>query len=259
MEEQRFDDLTRKLATPISRRQAFKALVATALGGFLIRAGSDEALAGGGNSACAHWCHDHFSGSDAGHCTSEAAHGQGLCHSACGPGGSGGTLCGGPSFSTSTCCTSPSGTCCGGVCTTCPTGGTCSGTTCVCPAGKVNCSGTCQQCCSNSDCPNFQECFKGTCGFCSSSNPCPTGYTCENGGCFKSCPNPSFFTPCGTCTANCTCWFNSSGAGGFCVDAGFGIGRCSSDADCPQGTFCSLFSSGGLPPNLCTRPCPCPA
>jgi hypothetical protein len=121
----------------------------------------------------------------------------------------------------------------------------------------MNCGGTCQQCCSNSDCPGYQECFNGTCGYCSGSNPCPTGFTCVNGGCFKSCSGGVCRST--TCTANCTCTFTSTFSARYCLDAGAFVGPCSSNANCPQGTLCSSFASGGSPPRLCTRPCHCPA
>ena len=125
MEDERFDELTRSLARPVSRRQIIKVLVATAVGGLLMRKGTSGAWADeGGNSDCAHWCNDHFAGEGRGDCKSDAAHGTGLCHSPCGPGGSGGTLCGGPDYASTTCCATgqvctPSGTCCipaGGLC-----------------------------------------------------------------------------------------------------------------------------------------------
>ena len=56
MEDRQFDDLARKLAKPISRRQVLKAMVATIEGGALLRSGSGEAFAG--NSGYARFCND---------------------------------------------------------------------------------------------------------------------------------------------------------------------------------------------------------
>jgi len=86
MEDRRFDALTRTLAQPISRRQVFKAVLATALGGLLARAGNGHVFASGGSSDCAQWCASVFAEDTpaAGRCTSDAAHHGGPCYQ-CGP------------------------------------------------------------------------------------------------------------------------------------------------------------------------------
>ena len=130
MDRNRFDDLTRVLAQGTSRRQALKLLG----GGLLAALVPGSVLAkGGGNSNCAKFCATTF-GADtpaAGKCTSDAAHGKGLCYT-CGPASSGGTkgIC---------CSTNPNGTCTSYSSATCCSGSaTCQNGTCVnpiqCPA-----------------------------------------------------------------------------------------------------------------------------
>jgi hypothetical protein len=200
MEDQRFDDLARLIAQKTSRRQVLKVLAGAAVGGFF---GSrlSPALAAGGNSACAHFCNTTF-GADtpaASQCTSDAAHHQGLCYSACGPNGSGGALCGGPSYSSTTCCASGSGTTCvSGTCTAaCTTTPTCTGNTCTCPAGTIaltsaNNTTTCAKSCTDdTDCAqsceynytlNVQYCTDagGPGVTCNSDTDCPAGTFCSH-------------------------------------------------------------------------------
>jgi hypothetical protein len=79
MSEHPFDDLARTLATGASRRGVLKAIGGAVLGS-LVAAPPQPVLAD--NSACAHFCASVF-GADtraAGQCTSDAAHGKGLCH-----------------------------------------------------------------------------------------------------------------------------------------------------------------------------------
>lgn len=75
MEGRRFDDLTKVMARPAGRRGFLKGMLAAALGGAAASIGGGAMAAKGGNSVCAQWCHDNFSGSAAGQCTSEAARG----------------------------------------------------------------------------------------------------------------------------------------------------------------------------------------
>src|SRR5579884_3055366 len=130
MDDRQFDELTRRLVRPVSRRQALKLAIAALAGSIFADSRSGRAFAGGGNSDCAHFCHAVFSGDDAGKCTSDAAHGTGLCYSACGPNGAGGTLCGAQSngqfksYSGTACCTSGSA-CCGNTCTSLKTTSNC--------------------------------------------------------------------------------------------------------------------------------------
>src|SRR5437764_12278158 len=96
-EPNRFDELTRVLAAPTSRRQALKAFAATAVGalfgGAWIEAGSGQALAGtcNPNNVCSSYCNATFGGNTtaSAQCASDAAHCKGACYT-CGPKSPGG-------------------------------------------------------------------------------------------------------------------------------------------------------------------------
>src|SRR5206468_379691 len=89
MDHDRFDALTRALATTTTRRQFLKTLAATTLGGLLGLSGLGTSLAK--NKACAQFCASVFGAHTpaAEQCTSDAAHGRGLCYT-CGPASPGG-------------------------------------------------------------------------------------------------------------------------------------------------------------------------
>ena len=74
MDHNRFDDLTRRLATSTSRRQALKLFG----GGLLAALVPGSALAkGGGNSTCAHFCNSVYPpGPERTKCISDAAKGE---------------------------------------------------------------------------------------------------------------------------------------------------------------------------------------
>ena len=124
-------------------------------------------LAFASNSACAHFCASVFGAGTkaAGQCTSDAAHGKGLCYT-CGPASSGGTqpIC---------CPENPNGTC------TSYSSATCCTSTQTCQA-----DGTCQAC---------RTCFDP---FCSDADPCCPGLQCCAIG-----PNSSVGFCCSVCTA----------------------------------------------------------
>jgi hypothetical protein len=140
------------------------------VGGIFIGSRTGRALAD--NSDCAHWCNDHFPpGLDRGACKSNAADGIGLSHTPCGPDGGGRTLCGGPAYAATTCCSSGK-VCVGGVCTV-PS---------ACAPGTVPLSnGTCAK-----------QCNVNTPGSCSGSGcHCVTtdqGTFCATGNQTGSCP-----------------------------------------------------------------------
>jgi hypothetical protein len=222
MDHDRFDDLTRTLATGMSRRQALKLLGSSLLAGLLPR----QVLAGGGNSACAKFCAQVFGANTpaAGKCTSDAAKGKGLCYR-CGPAAPAThpPLCG------QVCCSAGQG-CCNGTCTnlnttsncgscghtcTAPTNGTatCANGTCgfTCNTGFKECNGTCipsGNCCNDAECNGGQTCQNGTCACptgtkpCNGScipndqccNGCPPGQTCQNGTCVGV-PSCTFVCP----------------------------------------------------------------
>ncbi|HEU5434171.1 MAG TPA: hypothetical protein VFU81_21045 [Thermomicrobiales bacterium] len=111
MDRDNFDRLARAFASGTSRRTLIRAGIVSGLG-VLTAGGLEQTEARrrgrngdgkgkgngkgngngngnghghkGGNSACAHFCHEVFGGSAAGHCTADAAHGTGLCFQ-CGP------------------------------------------------------------------------------------------------------------------------------------------------------------------------------
>src|SRR2546425_3569598 len=165
MDPTRFDNLTKAMATPASRRQALRRIGGTLTGVTLASLLPGHALAD--NSACAHFCDSVF-GADtpaASQCISDAAHQTGLCYSACGPSGAGGRLCGSPgSYTSLTCCPNFQSACCNGSCfpvsspdfTCCADGSCCNlvtstccpnphGTCCNVSAGFTCCSdGSCQ-------------------------------------------------------------------------------------------------------------------
>jgi hypothetical protein len=213
MEDHRFDELTRSLAKPVSRRQVLKALAAATLGGLLVRQGTGRALAD--NSDCAHFCNDVFPpGGERGHCKSGGAHGTGPCF-ACGPEAPSGhpDVCG-VGTSAAGCCPATATTCCpaGGACgPACPPTSTahcanlesdvCNCGTCgrCCPSGTICCGGTCIATCTASDqchvagvCdPATQSCTnppKPDNVTCSGTDQCFRTYTCQAGVCTGSDP-----------------------------------------------------------------------
>jgi hypothetical protein len=204
-----FDDLTKVLATSISRRRAFRRIGSLLAGGTLGGAALAElsprvALASGGNSDCAHFCNAVFApGSDRGQCKSDAAHGTGLCYT-CGPkslGGSQAICC--PADSNGQCTSYSSATCCGS-------------------------SGTCL---NGSCCPTSQACSNGTC--------CPSGKVClSNGTCA---------TPCTAQTCpGCTCNFDSDRTHLYCRALQRPGPVCTSDSDCPTGQMCAFLGSSSF-------------
>jgi hypothetical protein len=86
MDGQRFDRLTKGLATGVDRRRVLRGLAGTALGAVgLTRMGGGATLAQG-NSDCAHFCNQALPpGPERGKCKSDAAHGTGLCYSCANP------------------------------------------------------------------------------------------------------------------------------------------------------------------------------
>lgn len=210
MDPARFDDLTKRLATGISRRRLLRGLGSGLAGAVLAGAGFRPVSANGGNSACAHWC-DGLFGDDtpaADACISAAAHGQGMCY-ACGPAAPDQSqkLCGTTCIPASDCCTNSD-------CTlpqTCGGGGTAhvcgctpedTATTCVgkCGAQTNNCGQPvdCGTCCTGNggDCAAGSDCCSGICqggtcvatvaGTClSTDNFCAGGNgLCGNGQCY---------------------------------------------------------------------------
>ncbi len=216
MDPTKFDELTKSLATPTSRRQAVKTLAASAFGSMLAFSGLDRVFA------------------RTGHCPP----GLTLCHGKCvntktDPKNCGvcGTVCVSGLCVNGLCC--PPGTincnnsCCDGTClngtTCCPTGQTC-GTTC-CPIGQVCLNG-------NTCCPAKQAC---------GSICCPAGMICKNGQCVTppNCPS----TGCATaCLNNSSCDCVTTTEGVSCVQPICTFVTCTTSADCPSGQVC--FTQG---------------
>jgi hypothetical protein len=90
---------------------------------------------------------------------------------------------------------------------------------CECPMGQLDCMGTCQQCCQNSDCGNHVVCNGGTCG------GCEQGWgDCNNNmsdGCETQLNSNSNCGACGNgcCSSFCGCGFLGIG-GKSCKPSG---------------------------------------
>jgi hypothetical protein len=184
-----FDNLTRALATPTSRRRAFRRLGGILAGGTVagvaLTSVSPGVALASSTYDCLYFCESVFpAGSNRTQCTSDAAHGTGLCYSA-GPrstGGSKSICC--PADANGQ-CTSYSGA------TSCGSGQTCTHGTCVSTcSGKTLLNGTCAQSCSGSCscgfcvsdllqgsyCTNAQ----GSLTLCATDLTCPRGEFCNN-------------------------------------------------------------------------------
>jgi hypothetical protein len=142
-----FDDLTKALATPSSRRQALQRIGGMLTGAIVATWPFGHALAD--NSDCAHFCNSVFDpGPARGQCKSDAAHGTGLCFT-CGPASPGGTqpICC-PQNSDGTCTSYSSATCCSD-------GQVCQDGMCVTPTTTTTpppCQGVNGSCVNTSDC-----------------------------------------------------------------------------------------------------------
>src|SRR5690348_11433575 len=184
MDPARFDNLVRSLTKPASRRGALGVVGGAALA--LLETSRSDAkrrhrhgngkgtqAAGGGNSACAHFCAAVF-GADtpaAGQCTSDAAHGKGLCYQ-CGPASNGKQkLCGTTCLPTSGCCTNAD----------CTLPQTCGG------GGKPNVCGCIDNgtACQGKNCGSLtNNCGQQvSCGKCTAPNTCGGGGTANQCGC----------------------------------------------------------------------------
>jgi len=224
MEDSRFDELTKALSTPTSRRQALKTFTATTLAGILSLSSLDKVFA----KHCTANGHKCRSSKD---CCS------GLCDPTtstcvCPPSPACNSECPCPSDSTcinGTCC--PNQLACGSVCCS---GGTCCSFGVCCGLGTICTSnGTC--------CPTSQLCPNGSC--------CPTGTTClSNNTCARPCSST------GDCLSSCggagACVPDTDGVHSYCTSIGNSHPSCISDINCPQGDFCSTI--GG---NVCLPAC----
>ena len=222
MDGQRFDELTRRVATTVSRRTTLGLLAGAAAGLFGVstrRAAAGRCLAGGkecsdrrGEECCSGACCEEVCCDDGFACT-----GKGCCPAiqscgelCCPQENVGctewvlfdgtvkiGCLCKeGYYYADETCipcqetgeeCADDaeccSGSCCNGAC--CPAGFSCDGRSCVCPDGQEACKDSC--CLPNASCQDgtcvCREGYK-ECG----AECCPPGYECSAGG-FCQCPD----------------------------------------------------------------------
>ena len=204
MEPSCFDELTKALATSMSRRQALRR-TGGLLGGAVL-AGFIPGVAWARNNDCARFCNSVFGGDTpaSAQCAMDAAHGKGLCYT-CGPAsGNTKTICCSKtgdfcsSYSGATCCGSSAtclnGSCCATAnvcgstclaapcnasqCLTCdPSSGTCVST---CTSGQICQNGTCVATCLPAGAPcdinNFRQCCAKACIFPGGG---PTGHCCE--------------------------------------------------------------------------------
>jgi hypothetical protein len=122
MEEQRFEELTRLIATKTSRRQVLKVLAGATVGGLVGSRLSPVLAAGAGN--CARYCNQIFGEDTAAttQCIRDSKRGTGLCYT-CGPASTGGGTPCGPtsggyytSYSSTTCCSGSTPACSNGTC-----------------------------------------------------------------------------------------------------------------------------------------------
>ena len=274
--DRRLDELAKSLADRGHTRRGVLKLGAGALGvmAAALLPGRLRAAPGepGGNSACAHFCPDVFQGPDAGHCTSDAAHGTGPCVRCaadvtricgkvttpdqlvcCVPKEE--TCCVDPTTGQGTCCKRGT-TCCRktGKCFSCPPGqvpnqDTC---TCGCPDAQVPCGEKCcppgTRCCLSPTgavacCTDNQFCCV-TQGIC--HDPCPIGKFPNPDTCTCECPPGAGLQDCGPTGTCCP-----PAAQGFtCCTLPDGTPTC-----CPPGTTCS---PNGCVPRGCGQTCdPC--
>ncbi len=123
---------------------------------------------------------------------------------------------------------------CGNVCTG---GKVCQNGACACPPGTQDCNGTCQECCTDADCPlggqGGQTCRGGQCTCPTDYSPCG-GYCCPTG--LLCCVKATGLVSC--CQAGTTCCFGPRGGGGCC---GPDTTCCINSLDglcCPSGWIC---------------------
>jgi len=265
MESKQFDELTKRLAAPVSRRVALKAVIVTAVGGAFgltkvrdVAAESAPPCVTPNVTACGPQCCNPTAtplpeqcckgltfprSGRCVHCASAAQVNQRTC----------------------TCCQAGS-TPCGNSCFSCPgqgqvvlgaPNGPCS---CGCPANTTVCNGNCVANCPsgqflNADCQC--QCILYGCG---AGICCKTGSSCVNGVCVVgTCPTPgapgagNCFHCCSgqacTTTAN-TCYCVTTAEGGLtCAQPICGNVACTTNANCPTaGQVCG-------PGGTCITPC----
>lgn len=235
MDGERFDAISRALARQTSRRGVARGGLTVGLGALAAIVGRSAATALAANAACAAFCRQLPPGPARGRCTSDAAHGQGVCYE-CGPGNptANQQLCG------ETCVdTNVSTDHCGGCDQPCPDGKPCVNGVCGCPDYYAFCphdGGSCvrDQCVIN---PGYRVVFSPETCDC----VCQPGYVTlpsGNWGCGIPCEQD------GECGEYNVCGTTSSGLR-VCRDAGYlpYCTPCETDSDCYDrchavNTFC---------------------
>lgn len=219
MDPRAFDRLARTFSRSASRRRALSgfvggALAAVAVSGEAKRRHQDHGKAS--QSDCAKWCAAVFGqdSSAAGQCTSDAAHGKGLC-----------VACGSKTAPAAVCCVRTGKVCASYVGATC-----CDATQCL----------TCANARCASACGGGQTCQQGVC-------QCSTGQTRGNGQCVNTGSDPNNCGSCGatcprdaTCVAGtCTCPALKVVCGADCVDTQTDPNHCGACQNkCADGQLC---------------------
>src|SRR5713101_813959 len=202
MDPTKFDELTKSLATPTSRRQAIKTLAASAFGSILAFSGLDRVFARTGHcppglTLCHGKCvNTKTDPKNCGVCGTVCVSGlcvNGLC---CPPGtiNCNNSCCDGTCINGTTCC--PAKQACGSIC--CPSGMICQNGQCVTPPICTS-TGCATVCLNNSSCfcvttTEGVSCVQPICTFvtCTTSADCPSGQVCFTQGC---CGGGSFCVP----------------------------------------------------------------
>jgi hypothetical protein len=148
----------------------------------------------------------------------------------------------------------PQASCCANA--ECGSGAACIDGACVCLSGFAECNDDCipeDDCCTDDDCPASAPCQEGVC-VCPRAGDVACGDDCVNlagntlhcGACDAACASGQVCVH-GACTcvgiddcpfAGCVCGARKQG-GAACFGPG-GAGTCTTDDDCPVGSFCSV-------------------
>jgi len=260
MEDQRFDELTKRVASSVSRRTALKAALIAGVGGFLGLGGTEVASADagkclgdkcelnkqcctgvcdpntqtcacpGGQTNCSGNCLNlQTDSANCGACGNACPNGQacvgGVCECAT-------TLC--VTVTGSICCLAGQD-CCKGQCVSLNTTQNCGACGTVCGSGQACINGTCQCAPGNNLCSVTNACIPAN-SCCTSADCAVSGQTCSGPG--GTCACPASQKPCSasnSCIPNASCCTNTDcPSGQACVN---GLCECAS-AFCGNNTCC---------------------